>query len=189
MFTNNFNARGTIIDALGFANGTVGYKPAVHSVYDGTSVSGGFKPIDDLMKVFNTHSLTKKSTSSGGDGTGYYGVCFGDGTTEPTVEDVCLSGVQHTSISKANTLITFNYSTEDNGDFVLTAVYTITNTLANDITIAEVGLAAKGSYFYGGYNYHVPILVEHSLLEIPITIPAGGVGQVTYTIRMNYPTA
>lgn len=189
MFTNNFNARGIIIDALGFANGVVGYTPALHSVYDGISVSSGFKPVDDLMKVFNKHSLTVKSNARGGNGAGYFGVCFGDGTTEPTAEDVCLSGVQHTSISSTNTIVTFNYSTEDNGDFILTAVYTITNTLENDMTIAEVGLAAPGSYFSGGYNYHVPILVERSLLEVPVTIPAGGVGQVTYTIRMNYPIA
>ena len=32
------------------------------------------------------------------------------------------------------------------------------------------------------------IWVERTVLETPVTIPAGGVGQVTYTIRMNYPT-
>lgn len=59
---------------------------------------------------------------------------------------------------------------------------TITNNNETDITIGEVGIV-----YQTGSSYSV--LFERTVLESPITIPAGGVGQVTYTIRMNYPTA
>ena len=61
------------------------------------------------------------------------------------------------------------------------AVLTITNNNATDITIGEVGIVYQGS--------NTAALLERTVLDSPITIPAGGVSQITYTIRMNYPTA
>lgn len=139
MFTNNFRTKTTIADALGFANGSTSFKPALSDVYDGVSVSSTFQPIDDLLNSYNTRSFTKKSGSTSN--TGCFGVCFGDGTAEPTPDDVCLSGTHHTGISSANCIKDITYSVDDNGDYILTANYTITNTTDADITIAEVGIA------------------------------------------------
>ena len=48
----------------------------------------------------------------------------------------------------------------------------------------RVYTAYTGNSIYTTYPY----LIERTVLESPITIPAnGGVGQVTYKIRMDYP--
>ena len=70
-------------------------------------------------------------------------------------------------------------------------MFTLTNTGSEDFTISELGLV---TYAYitntNGYCYENNFLLERTVLENPITIPAnGGVGQVTYTIRMDYPVA
>ena len=69
--------------------------------------------------------------------------------------------------------------------------YTLTNTGNEDFTISEIGLFGFLYKKHKSYNYHYRynFLTERTLLESPITIPAnGGVGQLTYTLRYNYPT-
>jgi hypothetical protein len=105
------------------------------------------------------------------------GVYFGDGDTPPTVDDYTLSGNVLTTGS-ATVKVTKNF---DNDGITITGLYTITNTGDTDFTIREVGL-----FLNQGYNRY---LMERTVLDTPVTIPAGGIGQVTYTIRFNYPTA
>lgn len=101
------------------------------------------------------------------------GVNFGTGTTAPTINDYCPAGEKVSTIS-------YSVSVERN-DTAITAYYTLTNTGTNPITIGEVALMASVNYS----NYLT--LFERTVLESPITIEPGGVGQVTYTIRMDYP--
>lgn len=183
MFTKNFKTNAIIAVTLGFRETEGSFKPALSDVYNDVSVSSTFQPIDDLLNSYNTRSFTKKSMNTSKDYC--FGVCFGDGTSEPTPDDVCLSGTHHTGITSANCIKDVTYSVDDNGDYILTANYTITNTTDADITIAEVGMAQSGTYFKGGYNYYLPVLVERTLLETPITIPVDNVGKVTYTIRLS----
>ena len=65
-------------------------------------------------------------------------------------------------------------------------VYTITNVSDGPITIGEIGIYSTG-YTRIGNSSPCTILIERTVLETPITIEPGGVGQITYTIRMNYP--
>lgn len=114
------------------------------------------------------------------DATYYYGgVFFGDGDTPPTPDDYALSGNVITTAT-ATAVVT---KTVDANGVTITGTYTITNTGTENITIAEVGL------FEGFSNSMCDYMMERTVLDSPITIPAGGVGQVTYTIRMDYPTA
>lgn len=110
--------------------------------------------------------------------TGASGVAFGTGRTPPTTDDYTLSGdlVSGIVISAA-----LSYEFQDDG-MVYKSVYAITNNNANAITIGEVGLVACP------YAYDLPVLVERTVLETPVTIEPGGIGKVTYTIRMNFPT-
>lgn len=105
------------------------------------------------------------------------GVVFGSGTTAPVINDNQLE-------SRISTISgTVNYSVnKDDNFYAIIISATITNTASDDITIAEVGLYRNTTGNWGA-------LVERTVLEAPVTIPAGGVGQITYTIRMNYPTA
>ena len=114
------------------------------------------------------------------------GVILGNGNTPPTLQDYKLSGNLITSYEYSSSVS----SLQVEEGIEITATYTITNTGSENMTISEIGMiapvcsgsttAADGSYVN---------LVERTVLETPVTIPAGGVGQVTYTIRMNYPTA
>lgn len=114
------------------------------------------------------------------------GVILGTGTTPVSFNDYKLSG---------DIISTFNYSAQvskgaDESGMYITAVYTITNTSSSPITIGEIGImnnttSTSTSASDGKYC----ILLERTVLETPVTIEAGGVGQVTYTIRMDYPTA
>lgn len=112
---------------------------------------------------------------------GYFqglGVCFGNGTTPPTENDHCMEGDLLTNYGYSQT---YNFSKDS-----VTVTYTITNSGNDPFTISEVGLLthAYQQDKYGSY-YSSGILLDRTVLESPITIPAGGVGQVTYTIRMN----
>lgn len=106
------------------------------------------------------------------------GAVFGTGNSA-AIDDYTLSGTLLTSAHiSAVCSLAADY---DNEGMTLTGTYTISNVSANEITISEIGLVT--------YNSSVYCLVEHTVLDTPVTIPAGGVGQVTYTIRFNYPTA
>lgn len=121
--------------------------------------------------------------------TGYGGVVFGTGTTPPTIDDYCLSGDLVTTLT-ATATVTLDY---DEGGVTVTAVYTLTNTGADTVTIGEVGLigcvATTNSSSTSYQTESVKCLFERSVLDTPVEIPAGGFGQVTYTIRIDYPTA
>lgn len=116
------------------------------------------------------------------------GVFFGTGTTPPTINDVALSG---------NVVSGFSYmtdlSTQDTDDgFVIQADYTITNTSDKTITIGEIGIIAQIAAGSTNSSWSVEAykaLLERTVLEIPVTIEPGGVGQITYTVRMNGPAA
>lgn len=109
------------------------------------------------------------------------GTILGTGTTPPTLDDYQLSG---------NQITTFTYSvnttkTADDNGIEMSFTFTITNTGSESFTIGEVAVFGKP----GGKNAEHNALLERTVLDTPVTISAGGVGQVTYTIRLNYPTA
>lgn len=114
------------------------------------------------------------------------GVVFGTGTTAPTVEDYKLSGDLITNLSA---LANVTVEGDDNG-VTITAIYTITNTGADSFTIGEVGIVTNLHYNYFSSNSDsFKGLIERTVLDSPVTIEADGVGQVTYTIRINTHTA
>ena len=113
------------------------------------------------------------------------GVLFGDGNAAVTINDHRLSG-NVIPLLASNVKVFRTNEVSDSG-LIVKARYTITNVASTDITIREVGLME-------GYRYHndssdAAVLVDRTVLDTPVTIPAGGVGQVEYTITFNYPTA
>jgi hypothetical protein len=108
------------------------------------------------------------------------GVVFGNGADAVSMDDHELSG---NVISTINTTAA-DVSSHEVGCAEKVMIYTVTNTGSESITISEIGYyGAVGTGTTSTYA-----LLERTLLETPITIEPGGVGQVTYTIRMNYPT-
>lgn len=122
--------------------------------------------------------MTRVFTAKPSDASGYGGVFFGNGTTPPTLDDKTLSGDVISTITTTASAVS---SIDENGNPQITASYTISNTGSEPVTISEVGL------FEGLSNWGF-VMIERTLLETPVTIAAGGIGQVTYTIKFNYPT-
>ena len=151
---------------------------------DGTEQS--FTPASTKFYAY-TFGIGQNSSDSPSDITNYKnlastGVKFGDGNSHATMDDYCLSGNLLTNLD-----ITANTTrTVEDGGVTVQHVYTITNKNTEDITIREVGMVA-GIPYGTSISKHMA-LIERTVLDSPVTIPAGGVGQVTYTIRFNYPT-
>lgn len=117
------------------------------------------------------------------------GVVFGTGNRTPSIDDYTLSGdlVEDLTTNNVTQVLT---TTEDDGRCSRVAEYTISNTTGADITIGEVGLVYYVSHRLSASNTNVrysAYLFERTALEAPVTIPAGGIGRVTYTITMNDP--
>lgn len=158
-----------------------------YSDLSGYSLSRGYNRfISTSMKTVRASNAEYFKDKSNGNSFGY-GVVFGSGNTAPTQDDTTLSGNLVTGLTSS---YVYNETFADDGIDV-TTVYTLTNNNAESVTIGEIALVDviqnQPQQYYDTYYY--PYLIERTALETPITIQAGGVGQVTYTIRMNYPTA
>lgn len=164
------------------------------NVYSGKEYGGYLYPYHTKSSMSNvqfTYSDFGVKTVSGYSSTsnfGGYGLVFGSGNEPATIDDYKLSGDVITGCAYSNAI---NHSMSDDGsEGAITATYTITNNNDEDITIGEIGLYSE-MYWMTKQNTYTcyPVLWERTVLESPITIPAGGVGQVTYTIQMNYPVS
>ena len=117
---------------------------------------------------------------------GARGFAFGDGTGVPSFNDYTLFGncVAGYSFSKTTE---YKY---DGASSSIEVVFTITNNNSEAITISEIGLFDFEQHKNGTSGWKsVLYMIEHTVLDSPITIEPGSVGQVTYTLRLNYPTA
>lgn len=108
---------------------------------------------------------------------GNYCVAFGDGDTPPTLDDYQLSGEHITTYDATIT------SQLDSDSLNSINTYTITNTGTSAFTIKEIGLFTSPS---SSSRYFA--LVFREVLDSPVTIEAGGVGQVTLTLGVAIPT-
>lgn len=117
--------------------------------------------------------------------TSYGGVVLGTGNVEPTLNDYKLSGDIITDYTYSCSVK--SNSTADGTEIV--ATYTVTNNQSSAIIIKEIGIICGVSATSSGSKAEYKVLYERTVLDSPVTIEAGGVGIVTYTIRMNYPTA
>ena len=110
------------------------------------------------------------------------GVSFGTGTTPATASDYVLESILvNTQISViAPSAVSFS-----RGDTYeeYTVTFGVTNITAEAITISEVGLTACPNTEGTPYPF---ALVDRTILDTPVTIPAEQSKQITYTIRFNY---
>lgn len=107
------------------------------------------------------------------------GIVLGSGTTAPTLDDYKLEDQ-----IKSGLTCSVSYVTDDNND--TSYLLTITNATDEDIVIGEIGIQSMAWKTYNS-NSSVWVLVDRTVLDYPVTIPPGGIGQITYTIRLNYP--
>lgn len=150
---------------------------------DGSIIKGYYYNTTTAPYNFCLENIVDLSTT-------YYsnGVIFGDGTTPPTISDYCLSG----NIISGITMSSTRSATCTENAAETSVLYTITNNNTEAITIGEIGYIGYNQYYKDSTSTSSNserLLLERTVLESPITIEAGGVGQITYTLRMNYPTA
>ena len=155
-----FSTVATVVDVTGKENSKCGVP------YSGSSGT--------IMEAMNNPRAGASMLSTG--------VYFGTGTTPPTMDDYKLTGDVFTSHSTVTSVT----AVHEDASSTITAQYTVCNTGTADVTIGEIGLVSTIYQGSSGFGY---MMIERTVLDAPVTIPAGGVGQVTYTIRMNYPTA
>lgn len=116
---------------------------------------------------------------------GIAGVSFGTGTTPATVSDYALESILGSTQISAAAPSNVSFSRGDTYD-EYSVTFGITNITTEAITISEVGLTARPAYLGGSPGYNYCALVDRTVLETPVTIPAGQSKQITYTIRFNY---
>lgn len=152
---------------------SIGYITKNNLNYIGTSV--------DVSENIENNSSSRCLNYS------YAPVIFGSGNEPATIDDYKFSGETITNITYSYTQLA-EYA-EDGSKSESGRIYTITNNNDFDITIGEVGIFGEICYQIAYNTYgHYFVLFERTALENPITIPAnGGVGQVTYIIKMEYP--
>lgn len=109
---------------------------------------------------------------------GYQYVRFGSGTTPATVNDYKLESLIDSGITVAHP----NIVTTEQTDSYISWTVTFGVSASVEITISEIGLIAK-AYRPNGV---IDTLVDRTVLDTPVTIPAGQSKQITYTIRFNY---
>ena len=109
----------------------------------------------------------------------YGGILIGTGTTPPTLDDYKMESQIQSGMNASN-----SRGFDENGNPY--TIITLTNATDKAITVGEVGVVTSG-YYNAGSSGSKHILVDRTVLDTPLTIEPGGVGQITYTIRMNYP--
>lgn len=110
-------------------------------------------------------------------------IAFGDGDTPPTKDDRTLSGNLITTLSIASR----NGFTSVDGDTLFYCVnMAIKNTGADAVTIREIAwLGAVTTTYKSGTH----LMFDRTVLDSPVTIPAGGTESITYKIGVNITTA
>lgn len=157
--------------------------------YKPVSTGAVTNSIHNVMKSVKTVDVSQNFADSSQYNHFDYGVFFGSGNEPVSIDDYKLSG-------NVVSGFTFSYNDEstyaEDGSYCIVRYnYTITNNNDSEITIGEVGLFYESTWYVRAtssapYTHHY-YMFERTALETPITIPAGGVGQVEYTIQMNYP--
>ena len=113
------------------------------------------------------------------------GVYFGTGSTpaaktDTNLESVITSGLE---ITNPNSVLMVD---EGNGKYSYVSDFIVRNTGSTEVNIREIGLYSKVAN-QDTYTTNYPVLYERTVLDAPVTIPAGEAKMVTYKITFNQP--
>lgn len=193
MFTKNFEAvmRNTFLysGSTEFTDwgGTVFTEKVATSIANNSVILNRYCALGKCMsKISSSMPSTTGTTAVGG----VYGILFGTGATPPTEEDYALeslianNGSQRISATSAGGVIVGQ--TADN-TYVAYADYVLQNKTSADITITEVGIVGEVcSKFTSTSSYDFRhVLLERTVLDTPMVIPAGGSKMFTYKVTFN----
>ena len=140
---------------------------------DGTATSKTYYNADNPFVVMKNWAASISTA----------GVSFGTGATPATASDYVLESILDNTKINVSVPSAVSYSRGDTYD-EYSVSFGVTNKTTETITISEVGLTAAPYYSSGSTSVYV--LVDRTVLDTPVTIPAGQSKQITYTIRFNY---
>lgn len=143
---------------------------------DGTTVYvGGKHAAAGLLSPSTTPTLGTSRTT--------YGIRIGSGTTTPTVGDYTLTSQITSSVSVSSVSSTTYY--DDNGNPYAAIIISVANSGDADVTVAEIGSFQNitCATTEGGSTQAYAIMLDHTLLDGPVTIPPGESATITYTLK------
>ena len=114
------------------------------------------------------------------------GVLFGDGDDPEAIDDYKLAG---NIIGNITGIARITRDYDSDGSLTTRVVYTITNNNSNAVSIKEIGILGSISTGSSSSVEKYRCLLERTVLDAPVTIEAGGVGMVEYTLYAELPTA
>lgn len=170
MFTKNFKNLMVLNLLNSYATGHEHYVDITtipeYKTIDGTQITNRNNTERGAISLASALSDTLK-TAAGTDASSW--LIIGTGTGTVSENDYCLFNQDSncTCVSAAS-------STTSN----LTKSYTASfqNNSESDITVTETGIVGRCWLYNGSYA----MLLEHTLLETPVIIPAGGTRTITY---------
>lgn len=111
-----------------------------------------------------------------------YGVYFGSGATPPTREDFKLENpiTSGLTITNPSSLV---WGGDGNGNYSIAADFVLRNTTDAEIVVREVGFVSAIVKSHDADFY--PFLMERTVLETPVTIPAGEARLIEYKFTFN----
>lgn len=143
--------------------------------YDGFAFDKAYKYNTAAPRAWLGSMINPKVTYLGSDGT-----WFGKGTTPPTPDDYTLEApyVNGEFRVQCASAVTATHTEES---YSVSIVYNITNTTSADLTISEIGVFSR--HVSTGQYY---CLLDHTVLENPVVIPAGRTVAMEYVIKFPY---
>lgn len=177
MFTNNYitlcRSRLEVVSGTyKVSNGTE------KTVWPNAMMYADFGWVMHKAKFLNFSNFNVSQGSAGG-------VAFGTGTTPPAKEDYKLeapitSGLEFTNFGARPTV-----ESEGEGVYTLQASYVIKNTTSNAVVISEIGYFGELNGNTDSSPQYWPTLMERTVLDKPVTIPAGASKVITYKLTFH----
>ena len=143
--------------------------------YDGVAFEKAYKYNVSSPRAWLGSMGHPKVTNLGSDGT-----WFGKGTTPPTPDDYTMEDpyVNGELRVQCSSVVTGTHTEES---YSVSIVYNVTNTTSEDLTISEIGVfslhLSTGQYF---------CLLDHTILENPVVVPAKRTVAMEYVIKFPY---
>lgn len=149
---------------------------------NGTEKWGGLSFGDFPARMVTSLSESGSGASSG--------VAFGTGTTAPTENDYTIESIISSGLTLSGTPSKqYNFDSE-NDKYYVYYDFTLANTTESDIAISEICLfvtlypadtkgASPSTSVYNNFS----VMMDRTVLETPIVIPAGESGVVRYSME------
>ena len=131
--------------------------------------------------------ITSAYTATGSNAS--YGVALGTGTTPATEDDYQMENMITSLTTSATPTVTGVYN-PSTGVYRWSVDYSLSNNTANDIVVSEVGRFCRGysatnlgDSVSAGVGNRASYLIDHTVLDIPITVPANGAALLRYSFE------